>query len=171
MLQTERKLQGEQIEALVKKFGRERNALIPILQELQRRYNYISDFAMQIVADQLNIHPVEVYSVISFYAFLYEKPRGRFIIKLCRTISCDMLGKDRVAQQLENDLGIKFGETTQDGRFSLEWANCIGMCDQGPALLVNDRVYTRVTPYKVQEILEECRQIFGIYALETKEEH
>ena len=60
-----------------------------------------------------------------------------------------MAGKDRVARQLENDLGIGFGETTADGKFSLEWANCLGMCDQGPALLVNDDVYTRVTPEQV----------------------
>ncbi len=66
--------------------------------------------------------------------------------------------RTRVARQLENDLGISFGETTPDGKFTLEWANCIGMCDQGPALLVNDKVYTRVTPDKVHEILEECRQ-------------
>ena len=171
MLQTEREMQREQIVALADKFGRERNSLIPILQEFQRRYSYVSDFAMQIIADELNIHPVEVFSVISFYAFLYEKPRGSFIIKLCRTISCDMQGKDRVAQQLENDLGIKFGETTPDGKFTLEWANCIGMCDQGPALLVNDKVYTRVTPQIVHEILEECRQTFGVYALQTKGEH
>ena len=119
---------------------------------------------MQVVADVLGIHPVEVYGVVSFYAFLRQEPQGPVRIRLCRTISCDMAGKDRVARQLENDLGIAFGETTPDGRFTLEWANCLGMCDQGPALLVNDKVFTRVTPEQVHEILEECRRTFGAHA-------
>ena len=65
------------------------------------------------------------------------------MIRLCRTITCDMAGKEHVARQLENDLGIDFGETTPDGKFSLGWANCLGMCDQGPALLVNDDLHPR----------------------------
>jgi [NiFe] hydrogenase diaphorase moiety large subunit len=81
-----------------------------------------------------------------------------------------MQGKAAVAQQLQSDLGIAFGETTPDGKFSLEYANCLGMCDQGPALLVNDVVYTRVTPSMVHDILEACRKTFGVYALEAKHE-
>src|SRR5208282_177120 len=113
----------------------------------------------------MGIHPVEVYSVVTFYSFLNTEIQGRFVIRLCRTISCDMAGKDRVARQLENDLGIPFGETTADGKFTLEWANCIGMCDQGPALLVNDVVYPCVTPDKVAEIIERCRKAFGPLAV------
>src|SRR3989339_1001412 len=104
------------------KYGHDRSALLPILQEIQKKYNYISKHAMQVVAHELDIHPVEVYGVVTFYSFLSAKPRGKFVIRLCRTISCDMAGRDRVACQLENDLGIKFGETTGDGKFSLEWA-------------------------------------------------
>jgi [NiFe] hydrogenase diaphorase moiety large subunit len=76
----------------------------------------------------------------------------------------DLVGKAQVARQLENDLGITFGETSADGRFSLEWASCLGMCDQGPALLVNDKVFTRVTPEQVHRIIEECKQTFGAHA-------
>jgi [NiFe] hydrogenase diaphorase moiety large subunit len=107
----------------------------------------------------------------AIYAFLNAAPQGRFVVRLCRTITCDMAGKDRVARQLENDLKIKFGETTPDGRFTLEWANCLGMCDQGPALLVNDQVLTKVTPEQVHEILEACRKSFSPHALAGKEEH
>jgi NADH:ubiquinone oxidoreductase subunit E len=160
-----------EIDALVDRHGRGRSALVPILQDVRRRYHAISDFAMQTVADRLSIHPVEVYGVVTFYAFLSEKHQGRFVIRLCRTVSCDMAGKDAVARQLCNDLGIDFGETTRDGRFTLEWANCIGMCDQGPALLVNDQVFTRVTPEKVHDILTACERAFGSHALQTKEEH
>jgi [NiFe] hydrogenase diaphorase moiety large subunit len=161
MLFTERENQRDDVKKWIETYGADRSALMPVLQEVQNKYNSISEFAMQIIADLLDIHPVEVFGVVSFYSFLYDKPHGRFVIRLCRTISCDLAGKERVARQLENDLGIKFGETTPDGRFSLEWANCIGMCDQGPAMLVNDQVFTKVTPEKVHDILEGCRNIFG----------
>jgi [NiFe] hydrogenase diaphorase moiety large subunit len=152
------------VAAMVARHGRARSALIPILQELQREHSCVSDFAMQVVADELGIHPAEVYGVVSFYAFLDHQPKGRFVIRLCRTISCELAGKARVARQLENELGIGFGETTPDGRFSLDWASCLGLCDQGAALLVNDRVYTRVTPDQVHSILEDCRRVFGAHA-------
>ncbi len=153
----------EEIRGLVGRFGRTRSALIPVLQELRKGDGHVSDFAMQVVADELGIHPAEVYGVVSFYAFLRHETRGRFVFRLCQTISCDLAGKARVARQLENDLGIGFGETSADGRFSLEWASCLGMCDQGPALLVNDRVYTRVTAEQVHEIIDECRRTFGAH--------
>jgi NADH-quinone oxidoreductase subunit E len=151
----------DEIGALVEQFGTERNALIPILQEIKRRHSVISGYAMQCVADRLSISPAEVYGVVSFYSFLNEKYHGRFVIRLCRTISCDMAGKEAVARQLQNDLGIKFGETTPNGRFSLEWANCVGMCDQGPAILVNEQVFSKVTPDKVHEIIDACEKIYA----------
>ena len=163
LVSQDQKIQDD-IHALVDRYGRTRAALMPVLQDIQRQYASISDFAMQVVADELGIHPAEVYGVVSFYAFLHHEPKGRFQIRLCQTISCDLSGKARVARQLENELGIAFGETTPDGRFSLEWASCLGMCDQGPALLVNDRVYTRVTPDQVHQIIEDCRRVFGAHA-------
>lgn len=157
------KMQDE-IRELILQHGRARSALMPILQEIQARHASVCDFAMQVVADELGIHPAEVYGVVSFYAFLHHEPTGRFQVRLCRTISCDLAGTTRVARQLENELGIPFGGTTTDGRFSLEWASCTGMCDQGPALLVNDRVYARVSADQVHEILEDCRKVFGAHA-------
>lgn len=171
MLMTERDRLVHEIRSLAESLGRGRNALMPMLQEVARRYNRIDDFAMQVIAHELGIHPVEVHSVVSFYAFLGDKPQGRFVIRLCRTISCDMQGKNRVARQLENDLGITFGETTPDGKFTLDWANCMGLCDQGPALLVNDRLYTKVSAERVHDLLEECRKSFGVHATERKEVH
>jgi len=164
MLVSQQQRLQDEIRTLVAQHGKDRPALMPILQELQRKYASISDFAMQVVADELGIHPAEVYGVVTFYAFLHHEPRGRFQVRLCQTISCDLAGKARVARQLENELGIAFGETTADGRFSLEYASCLGMCDQGPALLVNDRVYTRVTPDQVHHIIEDCRKVFGAHA-------
>jgi NADH-quinone oxidoreductase E subunit len=171
MLATDQERLREELQSLAERYGRDRAALLPILQAVQERQRHISPYAMQVIADLLGIHPVEVYSVISFYSFLGDKPQGRFVIRLCRTISCSLAGRDRIARQLENDLGIGFGQTTPDGMFTLEWANCMGMCDQGPALLVNERVYTHVTADSVHDILEECRSAFGLHAMQKEQEH
>ena len=161
----------QDIQSWMEKYGSDRSALIPILQQIQINYQYITEYAMQVVADVLEIHPVEVYGVVSFYSFLDDKPRGKFIIRLCRTISCDMLGKDNVARQLENDLGIDFGQTTDDGVFTLDWASCLGMCDKGPAMLVNEQIFTHVTPEKVHDILNSCRKVFTSHMNQVKEGH
>jgi NADH:ubiquinone oxidoreductase subunit E len=171
MLVTERERLREELVGLADQYGRQRSALLPILEEVQRRHFRISDYCMQVIADLLDIHPVEVHSVVSFYSFLDEGAQGQFVIRLCRTITCDMAGKEHVARQLRNDLGIGFGQTTADGKFSLRWANCLGMCDQGPAMLVNDQIYTRVTPEKVHGILEKCRRSFGAHATHDGKEH
>ncbi|MGE5804425.1 MAG: NAD(P)H-dependent oxidoreductase subunit E, partial [Ignavibacteria bacterium] len=96
MLVFEKNSLSQEIESLVVKYGTSRSALLQILQDIQRKHKYISDFAQQEVARLMNIHPVEVNSVISFYSFLHSKQQGRNIVKLCKTISCDMAGKDNI---------------------------------------------------------------------------
>lgn len=157
MLVLEKNSLTEEIESLVELYGTERSALLPILQAVQRKHKYISEFAQQEVARLLDIHPVEVYSVVSFYSFLHSEPQGRNIVRLCQTISCDMSGKEAVAKAVERELGITFGQTTRDKRITLEYANCLGMCDQGPAMIVNDKVYTHLTPEKAINILNDIK--------------
>jgi [NiFe] hydrogenase diaphorase moiety large subunit len=157
MLVLEKNAMTEEIELLVVKFGKSRSSLLPILQDIQRSHKHIPDFAQQEVARLLDIHPVEVYSVISFYSFLNSNAKGRNIVRLCQTITCDMAGKENVAKAIERELGIKFGETTKDNKFTLEYVNCLGMCDQGPALLINERVFPKVTPEKAVQILSEVK--------------
>ncbi|MFA4964338.1 MAG: NAD(P)H-dependent oxidoreductase subunit E [Thermoleophilia bacterium] len=169
MLVTQQEQLRADVTALVDRLGPGRSSLVPILQKVKTQYHGIDTDAMQIVADLLDIHPVEVYSVATFYAFLNPTAQGEFVLRLCRTISCELAGKEAIARQLETELGIAFGVTSEDGRFTLEWANCMGMCDQGPALLVNDRVYTRVTPETVREIAAECRAAYSGIASERKE--
>lgn len=167
MLTTEREQMVSDINGWIEENGRDRSSLIPVLQEVQKKYGRITSFSMQKIADLLGIHPVEVYGVVSFYSFLHNRPHGRFVIRLCQTISCEMAGKDRVARQLENDLGIKFGQTTSDGMFTLEWTSCMGMCDQGPAMMVNDQVFTKVTAEKVHNIIEGCKQSFSAFSFSS----
>lgn len=157
MLVLEKNAMTEEIELLVDKYGKDRSSLLPILQDIQRKHKYIPDFAQQEVARLLDIHPVEVFSVVSFYSFLNTQPKGRNIVRLCQTITCDMAGKAAIAKALERELGIKFGETTKDNKFTLEFVNCLGMCDQGPALLVNERVYSKITPESAVSILSEVK--------------
>ena len=135
-----------------------RASLIPVLRKVKEKYRTIDSEAMQLIADVLGIHPVEVYAVATFYAFLKPELEGRLVFRLCRTLSCDLKGKDEVAARLQSELGVGFGETTEDELFTLEWANCMGLCDQGPAMLVNETVYTALTPDKVSAIVADYRR-------------
>lgn len=155
MLVLEKNSLTEEIEALVEQYGKDRSALMPILQAIQKNHKYISDFAQQEVARLLDIHPVEVFSVISFYSFLHCVPQGKNIVRLCKTIVCDISGKDEVEKAIKRELNINIGETTKDKKITLEYTNCLGMCDQGPAMMVNDKIYTKLTPEKAVKILKE----------------
>lgn len=157
MLIEEKNALSEEIEGYIKEYGTNRTSLLPVLQAVQRKHSFISDFAQQEIARFLDIHPVEVYSVISFYSFLHSKPTGRNIVRLCRTISCDMAGKSQIENAIKRELGIEFGETTKDNKITLEYTNCVGMCDVGPAMIINDRVYTRLNPEKAVNILNETK--------------
>jgi [NiFe] hydrogenase diaphorase moiety large subunit len=161
MLATERESLRREIADLAEQYEHKRDGMMPMLEAIQEKYRYISDFAMQEIARQLGVFPTEVYGVVSFYSFLSTEPKGRFVIRLCRTLSCDFAGKREVARQLENELGIRFGETTRDRMFTLEYCNCLGMCDNGPAMLVNEDVYTQVHPELVAEVIERYRRTFG----------
>jgi len=169
MLAFERDQLRKEIHEIAEKFQRDRNGLMPVLHHIQNAYRCISPYAMQEVAHAFNIHPVEVHGVVSFYSFFSTEKKGKFIIRLCQTISCDMANKAALAKQLENELGIKFGQTTRDGMFTLEYTNCLGMCDQGPAMLVNDEVYTKVKPESVAEIIDSYVKKFGAHATQEEE--
>ncbi len=157
MLVEEKTSLAEEIESLVSEYGSERSALLKILNSVQKKYRYISDYAQQEIARHLKIQPVEVFSVISFYAFLNSEPKGRNIVRLCRTVTCEMKGKELIERAVERELGIKIGETTKDRKFTLEYANCLGLCDVAPAMSINDRVYTRLTPEKAVQLLTDVK--------------
>ena len=147
-----------------------RASLIPVLRTVKEKYRGIDSEAMQIIADVLGCHPVEVNAVATFYAFLNPATEGRFIFRLCRTYSCELAGKAEIARQLTRDLGIDFGETSADGAFSVEWANCMGMCDQGPAMLVNEEIYTKLTTNRVHTIVQDFKSRPEAHAAEIPAE-
>lgn len=157
MLVEEKTFLSEEIENLISEYGNKRSSLLSILNSVQKKHRYISDYAQQEIARKLKIHPVEVYSVISFYAFLNTEPKGRNIVRLCKTIACDMQDKRSIEKAIERELGISFGETTKDKKFTIEFTNCIGLCDEGPTMAINDRVYTKLTAEKAVELLNKVK--------------
>ncbi len=157
MLVEEKNALTEEIEQLIKKYGKKRSALLSILHGIQMKHRHISEYAQQEIARLLDIHPVEVYSVLSFFAFLNANPKGRNLVRVCQTISCDMKGKDNIVRAIERELNIKVGGTTSDNKFTLEYVNCLGLCDEGPAMAVNDQVFTKLTPEKAVQILNKVK--------------
>jgi len=142
------------VKELANKYGRKRENLIPILQDLILEQNYLTDDAMVLVAKELDISSAEVYGTASFYSFLDTEERGKYVIRVCKTISCSMKGKIDIMHTIQDTLKIKVGETTSDKLFSLLETNCIGWCHKAPAMLINDTPYTELTPEKVTEILQ-----------------
>jgi len=143
------------IQDLVEKFGRERTSLMPILQGVVELKNYISDQDMTEIAKELDISAAQVFGTATFYSFLDTEPRGRFVIRVCKTITCDMHGKRVILQALEDMLKIKCGETTPNKKFTLLETNCLGWCHEGPAMLINEKPYSGLTPEKVHDIISE----------------
>jgi NADH-quinone oxidoreductase subunit E len=146
---------NELVRELANKHGRNRDSLLPILQDLVLQNRYLSKQDMVDVARELDISAADVFGTATFYSFLDTEERGRFIIRICKTISCTMKGKNDVLSTIEEMLKIKLGETTPDRKFSLLETNCIGWCHKAPAMLINDTPYTELTSEKVTEILRE----------------
>jgi len=146
---------GNLIKELSDKHGRHRESLMPILQGIVHKHNYLTDEVMVEVARELDISAAEVYGTASFYTFLDTQVRGKYVIRVCKTITCSMKGKGDIIQVIEEMLKIKVGETTADNQFSLLETNCIGWCHKAPAILINEMPYTELTPEKVTEIIKD----------------
>ena len=143
------------VKDLVKQHGRAREALMPILQGVVAQHNYLTDEAMVEVAKELDLSAAEVYGTASFYTFLDTEPRGKYVIRVCKTITCAMKGKSEIIEVLQEMLRIKVGETTLNGKFTILETNCIGWCHKAPALLINDTPYTDLTREKLVKIIKE----------------
>jgi len=146
---------SESVRDKVLKHGKTRDALLPILQDIVSEKNYLSDLDMVEVARELEISAADVFGTATFYSFLDTQPKGKYVIRVCKTISCSMKGKNAILDTIEEILKIKLGETTADKKFSLLETNCIGWCHKAPAILINDEPYTELTPRKVNEVLQE----------------
>lgn len=142
---------------VVQKHGKKREYLLAILQELVDKKKYLTEQNIRDVAIVMNISANEVYSVATFYSFINTKPAGKYVIRICNTISCELAGKEELIKALEKELRIQVGGTTDDLKFSLLTTACMGMCDKAPAMLVNDEVYTSLDTKKAIEIIREYK--------------
>jgi NADH-quinone oxidoreductase subunit E len=131
-----------------------RDDLIPILQDIQGELGYLPPMAMEAAAKFCRISPVEVYGVATFYAQFKFSPGGRNTIMVCQGTACHVMGGARILDEVINRLGVKPGQTTTDGRFTLETVACIGACALAPAMFVNKETHGRMKPEKIAEILD-----------------
>jgi [NiFe] hydrogenase diaphorase moiety large subunit len=146
------------IEDCAAQAGHDPTRLMDVVRAVQARAGCVSGEAMELIARELKTPRVEVEGVVSFYAFLSEAPRGRAAVRVSDCVACRLKGAEAVMAAFERELGLKAGEATADGRIGLEWTACIGLCDQGPAALVNEVPVTYLSTDKVQEIVRTLRE-------------
>ncbi|MFN8257138.1 MAG: NAD(P)H-dependent oxidoreductase subunit E [Bacteroidales bacterium] len=139
--------------------GEHKSALIPLLHITQEENGgYLSVEAMDALADLLKIQPIEVYEVATFYTQFYLEKQGKFVIEVCQTASCAICGGEEIIEHLEKKLGIKTGETTHDGLFSLKSVECLGGCGWAPVLQVNTEFHENLDIEKVDRLIDDLKQ-------------
>lgn len=146
------------IQGLCQRYPTTRAALLPALWVAQEELGYISDEVALQVADELAIPVNAVHEALSFYVLYHREPVGKNVIWLCRNLSCYLCGYDDIKAHLESTLGVREGETTDDGMFTLRSNECLGACGGAPMMQVNDRYYEDLTPERVDEILAKLRE-------------
>ena len=136
--------------------GRRGDDLLLLLRNEQEKASYISEQYIEQIAQDKALSIGEVYGVVTFYHFLSTRPLGRNVIRVCKSIPCYLKSSQLIVETVQTELGIAPGETTRDHRFSLLLTNCIGACDQAPAMLLNHDLHGNLTPDKIAQILKEC---------------
>jgi NADH-quinone oxidoreductase subunit E len=129
--------------------------LIPVMEAVQEEFGYLSKESMTEISRFLKIPESNVYGVATFYALFRLKPRGKTMVSVCRGTACHVRGGGQILQEVEKRLGIKPGETSQDGKYSLETISCFGSCALAPVMVINKEVFGRMTPAKVETILKK----------------
>ncbi len=138
--------------------GRQKSALLPVLHVAQEQWGWLSSEVMDYVAKLLDIQPIEVYEVATFYTMFHLDPVGKNVIEYCRTGPCCLMGAEDVYAHLKQKLGIQAGETTPDGLFSLKEVECLAACGWGPVFQIREKYYMNLTNEKVDSIIEELSQ-------------
>ncbi len=151
-------------------YGCDRRSLISILGDIQDKYGYLPESVLRIVAERTGCPLVDVYGVTTFYKFFRLKPRGRHLVSVCLGTACHVRGAPEIVQEFRTRLGIAVDETTEDGEFTLETANCLGACALGPIVVVDGHYFSNVKPAQVDGIISRFRE--GLEAAEAeKDEH
>jgi NADH-quinone oxidoreductase subunit E len=143
----------KEIEAEFPRYEQKRAACVEALKIVQRHRGWVSDETLIAVAEFLEMTPAELDGVATFYNLIFRKPVGKHIILVCDSVSCWIMGYERILQHLQDRLGIVLGETSADGLFTLLPIVCLGACDQAPAMMIDDELYGNLDPDKIDEIL------------------
>lgn len=146
------------VDQILKQYGHEESAILPILQDIQDRDNYLAKEVLEHIAKDLEIPVTRVYRLATFYRAFSLTPRGRHLISCCMGTACHVRGAPRILDKLETDLGIESGGTTQDLMFSLETPNCLGACATGPLIVIDGHYYGHMSPTRVESILDRYRK-------------
>jgi NADH:ubiquinone oxidoreductase subunit E len=147
------------VEAVLKKHPRAgRDALIPILQEVQESQGFLSREAVALISKHLNLSTAKIYGVATFYNQFRFLPKGKYHFTVCRGTACHVKGSNRVLETAQKLLNLKAGQTSRDRLFSLEVVACMGACGLSPVMNLNGEFYAKVTPQKLVKIIQECRE-------------
>ena len=147
------------IKEIVAQYINEPTPLMMILSAVQTKYGYIPMEAQELISEETGISVAEIYGVVTFYSFFSLVPKGKYIIGVCLGTACYVKNSQQVIDKFSQVLGIKAGETTQDGMFTIDALRCIGACALAPAVRVNDKVYPQVRVEDVEKIIDECEKM------------
>ena len=145
----------EKINEICDSFDNDPGELINVLHETQMTYGYLPAEVQEVVANRLNISVAHVYGVVTFYSFFTMVPKGEHPISICMGTACYVRGAEKILEEFKKELNIKVGETTADGKFSLNCLRCVGACGLAPVAMIGDKVYGRIAPDGVKAILSE----------------
>ena len=144
----------KEVDEILNQFTHDKENLITILNEVQMKYGYIPKIAQMKIADYLNIALAEVYGVITFYSRFTLVPKGKYNVSICLGTACFVKGSREILERAKAKLGIEEGQTTADGKFSLDTTRCVGACGLAPVFTINDEVYGKATVKKLDEVLD-----------------
>jgi len=147
-----------QIKEICKSFNNEKGELINVLHKTQSTFGYLPAEVQEIIGRELNVSTAHVYGVVTFYSFFTMIPKGEFPISICTGTACYVRGAEKVLDEFKRELKIAVGQTSADGKFSLSCLRCVGACGLAPVVLVGEKVYGRVSPDGVKDIIAEYKQ-------------
>jgi len=148
----------DQLSSIIDKHREEKWALIPLLQEVQEAFGYIPPAAIEPISRAMKMFPTQVQGVITFYAGFSLAPKGRYVLRVCRGTACHVKGSRSILRMTKKELNLEEGETSGDYQFTLETVACLGACFLAPTMMVNKNYYGKLTPPKVNSILDQYRK-------------
>ncbi len=144
----------KKFQELLKRYPKKDSLTLPSLWMIQHQDGWICENAMKYLADRLDMSPMDIYSIASFYSMFHLKPIGRYNIQICKTLSCRLRGSENIKKHIESRLGIKAGQSTKDMKFTITEVECLGSCGTAPCVCINEDYIQNSTPQKIDAILD-----------------